>query len=101
MDKRLKIALGAGVLLFAPIALLGVEAYLATRGVPEPFQNPSPAPREFGTSGPKFVYVVLGDSTAAGQGAAYDKGIAVQTARHLATPSPPRFWRSIRRRASS
>ena len=30
-------------------------------------------------------YVVLGDSTAAGQGAPYDRGIALATARHLAS----------------
>jgi lysophospholipase L1-like esterase len=39
----------------------------------------------FGTVGPPFLsYIVLGDSTAAGQGAAYEDGIAVMTARELA-----------------
>lgn len=37
----------------------------------------------FGASGQTLRYVVLGDSTAAGVGAPYWDGIAVQTARHL------------------
>ena len=41
-------------------------------------------PASFGTSGARLVYVVLGDSTAAGIGAPYEDGIAVQTAKHLA-----------------
>lgn len=53
------------------------------------FQNPSHAPRVFGAeadafSGPALKYVVMGDSTAAGQGAGYEKGIAVGTAQALA-----------------
>ena len=35
-----------------------------------------------------MVYVVLGDSTAAGRGANYANGIAVRTARHLARSRP-------------
>lgn len=34
-------------------------------------------------SGPELTYVVLGDSTAAGVGATYERGIAVSTAREL------------------
>ena len=49
-----------------------------------PFQNPSREPRTFGAGDPKLTYVVMGDSTAAGQGAPYDDGIAVGTARELA-----------------
>ncbi|HJR60115.1 MAG TPA: GDSL-type esterase/lipase family protein [Vicinamibacterales bacterium] len=45
--------------------------------------GPAREPMSFGASGPATVYVVLGDSTAAGSGAPYDAGIAVQTARHL------------------
>ncbi len=48
------------------------------------FQNPSRDPRQFGTQGAKTVYVVLGDSTAAGQGGDYEKGIAIETAQELA-----------------
>jgi lysophospholipase L1-like esterase len=47
-------------------------------------QAPPPeAPVTFGSSGDSIRYVVLGDSTAAGVGAAYEDGIAMQTARHL------------------
>jgi lysophospholipase L1-like esterase len=42
------------------------------------------APRTFGTSGPPLSYVVLGDSTAAGVGGNYERGVAVETARHVA-----------------
>jgi lysophospholipase L1-like esterase len=48
-----------------------------------PFENPSREARQFGASGPPLTYVVLGDSTAAGQGGDYDQGIAVSTAREL------------------
>jgi len=44
----------------------------------------SRAPVQFGESGDNLVYVVLGDSTAAGIGGSYDRGIAVTTARELA-----------------
>ena len=40
-------------------------------------------PQAFGDSGTPTLYVVLGDSTAAGVGAPYDQGIAVLTAKHL------------------
>ena len=40
----------------------------------------------FGSGDRTLTYVVIGDSTAAGQGADYEKGIAVATARALATP---------------
>src|SRR5687768_10028054 len=47
-------------------------------------QAPSPGtPATFGSTGESIRYVVLGDSTAAGVGAAYEDGIAVQTARYL------------------
>lgn len=41
-------------------------------------------PVSFGESGAPLLYVVLGDSTAAGVGAPYEDGIAIQTAKHLA-----------------
>lgn len=40
-------------------------------------------PVSFGSSGLPLTYVVLGDSTAAGVGAAYESGIAVSTAKEL------------------
>ena len=41
------------------------------------------APLTFGSSGELVRYVVLGDSTAAGVGAAAEDGIAIRTAQHL------------------
>lgn len=66
------------------LGLLAVEAVLARRGEAEPFSEAPRTPRTFGERGPQLTYVVLGDSTGAGQGAPYDAGIAVATARHLA-----------------
>jgi lysophospholipase L1-like esterase len=70
------------------VVLLVVEAILARRGEIEQFVGPSPAPRSFGNDedGPALRFVVLGDSTGAGQGAPYEQGIAVAGARHLAAP---------------
>lgn len=67
------------------LALLLVgEAVVAARGAgDEVFRNPSREPMRFGR-GPRLVYAVLGDSTGAGQGAPYERGIAVGTARGLA-----------------
>lgn len=47
------------------------------------FQSPDRETSILG-KGPKLTYVVLGDSTAAGIGGEYQKGIAVQTAKSLA-----------------
>ncbi|MBP9719352.1 MAG: SGNH/GDSL hydrolase family protein [Candidatus Levybacteria bacterium] len=49
-----------------------------------PFTNPSSEVKTFGNGDTTYRYVVMGDSTAAGQGADYKKGIAVTTAKHLA-----------------
>ncbi len=75
------LALIIGIGLF--IALLFTEAMIARSGYIEKYSNPQKDSREFG-QGEKIIYFVFGDSTAAGQGADYDKGIAVQTAEHLA-----------------
>jgi lysophospholipase L1-like esterase len=48
------------------------------------FQNPSRQARRLGSSGRPLTYVVMGDSTAAGQGGNYENGIALSTARALA-----------------
>ena len=45
---------------------------------------PARDPVHLGTSGSSLSYTVLGDSTAAGEGAAYENGIAILTARELA-----------------
>ncbi len=84
--KRPKIKKALVFLVLAPLAfvtLLLIEALLALSGGTEPFKNPSRQPRRLGTHGPALVYVVMGDSTAAGQGGAYERGIALQTAAYL------------------
>lgn len=78
---------GGGSLLVAIVVLLlvlVVEALLAARGRREPFENPSRSQRMFGERGPALAYAVIGDSTSAGQGGDYERGIALATARHLA-----------------
>lgn len=42
-------------------------------------------PRLFGTGGTTLRYVILGDSTAVSVGGDYERGLAVETARHLAS----------------
>jgi lysophospholipase L1-like esterase len=64
--------------------LIGVEVLLAKRGEHLDFHNPPSQPVRLG-QGETLTYVVLGDSTAAGQGASsYKTGIAESTARYLA-----------------
>ena len=65
-------------------ALLFAEALIARRGAVPPFTEAPRDPRPVGDEGPPLRYVVMGDSTGAGQGAPYDAGIAVATARYLA-----------------
>ena len=76
----------------ALLALLAIEAMIAIYTVPDDgYRRPSPAPRAFGATDaerPRLRYVVLGDSTATGRGAPYDRGIAVATAGHLAASRP-------------
>lgn len=76
----------------ALLALLAIEAMIAIYTVPDDgYRAPSPAPRAFGATDaerPRLRYVVLGDSTATGRGAPYDRGIAVATAGHLAARRP-------------
>ena len=71
-------SIGACVLLF------GVEALLAIPGPDDHYQPPSQKPLRLGGTGTPLLYVVLGDSTAAGRGGHYERGIALNTARHLA-----------------
>jgi len=52
-------------------------------GKVSPFENPASKAKTFGTGEPVYRYIVMGDSIGAGQGAAYEKGIAVGTAKHL------------------
>lgn len=79
----------AGILaaFVAFLVLLAIEALIAVQTVPDDgYRAPSQAPRTFGEpDGERQLrYVVLGDSTAAGRGAPYERGIAVLTARRLA-----------------
>ena len=48
-----------------------------------PARAPS-GPRVFGSGEETLHYLVLGDSTAVGEGGSYEQGVAVQTAEHLA-----------------
>ncbi|MDP2711611.1 MAG: SGNH/GDSL hydrolase family protein [Solirubrobacteraceae bacterium] len=73
------------------IGLLAIQALIATSDVPDVgYTPPSPAPRTFGAAGtgPALRYVVIGDSTATGEGAPYERSIAVASARHLAARRP-------------
>ena len=75
-------SVGACVLLF------GVEILLAIPGPDDHYQPPSRQPVRLGGAGTPLTYVVLGDSTAAGRGGDYERGIALTTARHLAQTRP-------------
>jgi lysophospholipase L1-like esterase len=71
---------------FVALLVIGLLRCRSTSG--EVFQNPSREPIRFGDQGPALAYVVMGDSTAAGQGAPYDGGIALGTARAIASRRP-------------
>jgi len=80
----MKIVLMVGLVLLIVVIVLALEIYLAVRGPRETFANPDRQPQNFGSGPTPLKYVVLGDSTAAGQGADKDHGIAPVTARQLA-----------------
>lgn len=85
MSALRRTARWAAVLVVALLALLAIEALIAIATVPDDgYRAPSQAPRRFGDNGPRLRLVVLGDSTGAGRGAPYERGIAVASARHLA-----------------
>jgi lysophospholipase L1-like esterase len=65
-------------------ALISLSLLNGCSTAPSTFQDPSRAPVRFGDNGRALTYVVMGDSTAAGQGAPYAQGIAVGTANALA-----------------
>ncbi len=68
----------------ATLALvLVIETVMARRSPGVPFDDPPRTPQGYGR-GRALVYLVLGDSTAVGQGGDYERGVAVSTARHLA-----------------
>jgi lysophospholipase L1-like esterase len=71
-------------LFLALAAVLAFETWFAYRQPLIKFHNPSSAPVALKGGGPKLRYVVMGDSTAAGRGAAFDNSITMGTAQHLA-----------------
>jgi len=80
MKKRLLLRLYFSVLALHFSMLLGCS----TGARPIPHANPPREARTVGVSDHPLQYVVIGDSTAAGEGASdYEKGIVVATAKHL------------------
>lgn len=80
-----KVYLLRGLLVIVALAVLGgIAELLFIRFYGSPVPVPEiPRQKTFGTGKP-LTFVVMGDSTAVGQGSAYDDGIAVRSARHLA-----------------
>ena len=81
--RRKALIFTLAAILACPLVFV-IEALIAIPGLDDHFRNPDPKPRFFGAQGAPLMYVVIGDSTAAGRGAQYEQGIAIQTARHLA-----------------
>ncbi len=79
--KRMLILLGSIVL--GLVVLIALEVFIATLGVNEVYKNPERKPMQFGTDGQEIKYLVMGDSTSAGQGTSYETSFAVKTAQHL------------------
>ena len=70
------------IILFAVI--LFAEALMVLSIKQPSFKNPDRAAQNLGRLGKEIRYLVIGDSTGAGRGAEYEKGIAQQTAKYLA-----------------
>ncbi len=81
--NQIIIAVVIGIPVLLLVILVG-EAMIARSGPKEQFINPERSTISLGTGQQKLNYVVLGDSSSAGQGADYQKGIAMQTAQELA-----------------
>ncbi|HEX8182922.1 MAG TPA: SGNH/GDSL hydrolase family protein [Candidatus Saccharimonadales bacterium] len=83
MKHRLLVSLA---IFITALVLLAIVQFLLIKynGTPVPVPNIPRGPETYG-NGPALTYVVLGDSTAVGQGGDYDKAIARGTARHLAS----------------
>ncbi len=80
----MKIVIIAFIIILLLALLIIVEVLYAFNDIPKGFINPVQEVREYGSDGNELIYFVFGDSTAAGQGAVYEQGIAVSTAKHLA-----------------
>jgi len=65
-------------------ALISLPLLNRCTTAPSTFRNPLRESVRFGDTGRALTYVVMGDSTAAGEGAPYAEGIAVGTATALA-----------------
>ena len=79
-----KLLIGIGTLVAAVVILLIAEViYIKYNGVPVAVPNIPRADESYGSAGSAIRFVVLGDSTAVGQGGSYDAGIARGSARHL------------------
>jgi len=81
--RALRVGATSGAL--GALGILGVEALLAVRGARDVFVDPPSDPQRLGMAGDPLTLAVVGDSTAAGSGVPYERGIAVAAARHLAT----------------
>jgi acyl-CoA thioesterase I len=78
-----KLWLGTTVILALLLVFVLVEwLYIRFSGAPVAVPH-IPRQQVLG-AGPRLTYVVLGDSTAVGQGGSYEKGIAMMTAKYLA-----------------
>lgn len=80
----MKISLILALIVIIPAGVLIAEVLLAFRDRPAPYTHQPRTERSFGSTGPELRLLILGDSTAAGQGAPYEQGIAISAARHLA-----------------
>ena len=80
--KRILIVVAA-VILVVTLFLLVEVLIIKYRGSAVAAPNIPRAPQTLG-SGPPLTYVVMGDSTSIGQGAAYSQSYAVASAQHLA-----------------
>lgn len=74
----------AGFALIFVLVVL-VEILIAKHDPPKDSVTPPLDQKRFGNGERPLQYVVMGDSTAAGEGAAYEYGIAVRSAKHLAS----------------
>ena len=72
------------VLVFLVVLVILQFLYIKLNGTAVSVLTIPRGPEQFGQTGPTLNYVVMGDSTAVGQGADYSKGIARYTANYLA-----------------
>lgn len=82
MNIKTTLILVAALIIF--VGILIIEGFIASLGPKEQFTNPKRVPQTFGENKNKLRYLVMGDSTGAGQGGDYEQGITILTAKHLA-----------------